>query len=1185
MILTSIGITGFKSFPEKTEITLSPGITVVVGPNGCGKSNLVDAIRWVLGEQSVKLMRGNRMEELIFSGTANRNALNYASVTLHFEEVNAVLPVEYQAVSVSRRIYRSGEGEYYLNKKPCRLKDINELFLDTGIGTETYSLIGQGRVEQLINARPEEHRELFEEAAKIHKYKQRKKEARGRLEEMYRNLLRVDDLLAEFQDQKERLVEEVARARQVKKLREELKSVERALITRQWARNQEALEKIEGERERLQEKSLEKTLLLETLVEKLETSQDREKALNEQLERVRDHFQQQKEALEALQGRVQLVRQKIQYDEEKIAYKGESLLEVQGRINGLEETVRKNKAELQAVQGEQKELGKKAALLSEQLRGLQHGNNMALLETARDELSACSQKKAALEQRIEDDERRDVEMQQQRTALEKLLQQKEEKLQEWKGREQELLAEKRQLDLEKVRLDQQAERLAGEAQAKEEALRKKKQLLLGLNRDLEKKKSRSRYLKESEEDFSYFSYGVKSVMQWASKDPGLQGIYGPFIQLIQVLPQYEKALEVALGASMQFIVVSDDEQARQAIEYLKSRQAGKATFLPLNMLRISRKELPSRSLEGLIDRASQLVEAPALYKKAVDYLLGGTLVAQDLGAALKMARQLPAGWRIVTLDGEMITPGGAISGGSTPRSGGDSFLARKRERTTLETEIGKLTEREKTELQELGRLERQLQEGQEKQNALQRKQVETAASLDKKVDELERTAVDLQKGAAEAAAAKLENDELLARCKQLDRQRLARSEELQDTLNRARELQGKIAELGRQVQLEEKRQKEIQEERVEIRVRFSACQEKESALQNILATHREEKERLQELAAALQGEKDRLKAELAGNRKEERTLLDRLEKDKEQNLALETELQKLQEAARAGRMAAAEQETQLEKERRTLERLQKRLQNLQVESVRHKEAGRYLGEQLLEKYQLDTNSISPADFADGETEEGRLQEKQRLESELADLGETDLGVIDEFEKLQQRTHFLEEQKKDLLEGEKGVRSVLSELDRHMEKRFTEALQAIEVHFKDVFQKLFGGGQALLKLTDPENVLEAGIEIVAQPPGKKLQNISLLSGGEKALTAIALLFALLRYNPVPFCVLDEIDSSLDENNLTRFLHYLKEYAGNTQFVVITHKRRTMEEADVLYGITMEEHGISKVISLNLSQKAG
>ncbi len=1183
MLLKRIDIMGFKSFPEKTEIKLSPGITVIIGPNGCGKSNLVDSIRWVLGEQSVKLMRGNKMEELIFSGTATRKPLNFADVSVVFEEVDKFLPVEYQEISVSRRMYRSGEGEYHLNKKPCRLKDINELFLDTGIGMETYSLIGQGRVEQLINARPEEHRELFEEAAKIHKYKQRKKEARGKLDEMHRNLIRVDDLLAEYQGQTEHLSEEADRAREYKQLQDQCKFLDKQILLKQWAENKAAYDKMEAEVNRINHTLQEKSAAIHQLTEKMKQSELQELDALNQLEEAKRHYQEQKETLDSLQNQVYLARQQIKYNMEKITYKEESYQEVQGRINGLNETIQNNQQDLNTVQEEQKQLGEQASKLTERLNNMQRGQSLAQVESLRESLAGENQKMAVLQQKLQDYEQRLEEIQQQKQETEKLIHAQEQVAKELAEKKGQSLEQLQKLEQDKFELQTRQEQLESQWNKNNAVLSKKRELLRNLGREIEKKKGRFRFLKESEEGFSFFSDGVKAVMQWASSNSLQEGIYGPFIQLIQVSPQYEKAIEVALGASTQFIVVADEGYARRAIEHLKMKQAGKATFLPLDMLKVSRREIPSRSMEGLVDRASQLVQTASQYKKAVDYLLGGTLIAKNLECAVNMAKGL-SGWRVVTLDGEMITPGGAISGGVSSRQSA-GFLASKRERQNLEQELNKLDQREKNELKQVQELEGSIKEVESSLNIVKQEIADLAGKENNIHYNLEHLEADLKRETEAVDAARKDKENLEQRWDHLVKEKAAREEELAACDSSIDSFKEQIKELNQKVKREDEEYKKTEEERVEVRVRFSAFQEKESSLQDMLQKQKQEKERLAELSNSLKQEKRGLEEELEKNQTREQSLLHQLEQEKEKSATLETKVEGLEQSAKKQKLEKEEAQSLLEKEKRSLERFQKRSQSLEIEIVRYREAIRYLTEQLLEKYRVDPrkdlSQKQEAEISRAELE----KEKQKLENEMDAMGEVDLSVIEEYEKLQQRIHFLTEQRKDLVEGEKGVKSVLNELDQYMEKQFMEALQAIERNFKEIFKKLFGGGQAMLKLTDPDNVLESGIEIVAQPPGKKLQTISLLSGGEKALTAIGLLFAILQYKPVPFCVLDEIDSSLDENNLNSFLQFLKDYSNETQFVVITHRRRTMEEADVLYGVTMEEQGISKIVSINLSQKAG
>jgi chromosome segregation protein len=1185
MYLKSLDITGFKSFPEKTQLKFSSGITAAVGPNGCGKSNLVDAIRWALGEQSAKLLRGSKMDDLIFNGTARRKALNFAEVSLTFDRADKYLPLDYQEIVITRRMYRSGEGEYYLNKTPCRLRDITELFLDTGIGKETYSLIGQGRVEQLINARPEEHRELFEEAAEIHKYKQRKKEARARLEEMNKNLLRVEDILAELKNQSLPLSEAAALAREYRDLSHNLKEIEKTILAKRWWDNNRLLQKINDELGKIYVTLQEKKGSLEALRNRISAIEQQENLKLAEINEVKELYQEQKEKLEKLQGQLNLIQEQKKYSGEKTLIKEEACKEVLGRISGLEETCRKNEAELKSVLLEQEQLGDKASGLKAALEELQKKTSLTALDELRQQKAEKNLQKAALGQFLESTRLRSQELWGRINEFEEREKSKNGDLDSLQKIENEAVASLQRLKWDRLDKNKEYELLEQRRNDFYGQRKMRKDELGRLEREWQKKSTRLKYLKESEDDLSLYTSGVRAVMNDYAKDPSEKGIFGPVANLINVPPEFEKALEVALGAKIQFIVTSDDLSARRAIEFLKEKKAGRATFLPLNLLKpAARREFSPPEPEDIYGVASRLVETPARFKKAVEYLLGGVLVAKNLEAALKLARSNKAGWRIVTLEGEMLTPGGAISGGyqSEERSG---FLQRKRELRNLETEIMEIEKLNKQKSVELEIIENSITELEK-----------SFAELDLQGRKLEEEKIKVQNDLTRIGAEKgrireeithltLEKSRLHEKHRELAEQ-VASIEEDYKLLDESLEAVNiEMENLSRQVKVDEERYKSLEKELVEVRVRFSALQEKESSLQGILLKQVQEKERLDEIAAGLFKEKDKLKEELKDLEAAEDKAANTLEKERGKIQELEKFQEQLNKDLNHCKQVKEELFSEVEREQKILERYERRRQNVNIELIKLQEAGKYLEESLLEKFKVNPEKDISFDFLTGKSEEALLKDREILEEKILSLGEVDAGAIEEYERLQNRISFLEGQREDLLNGERGVKKVLEELDQHMEKKFLQALQAIEKNFLEIFAQLFGGGQAFLKLTDPDNVLESGIEIIAQPPGKKLQNISLLSGGEKALTAIALLFAVLQYKPVPFCVLDEIDSSLDDSNLSRYIRFLKRYAAGTQFIVITHRRKTMEEADVLYGITMEEQGISKVVSLNLNQKAG
>ncbi len=1186
MYLKKLEIAGFKSFPEKVEFTFSPGIAAAVGPNGCGKSNLLDAVRWVLGSQSARLLRGAQMDELIFAGTAKRRPMNYAEVSIILAGAGGELPIDYDEVKITRRMYRSGEGEYYINKNPCRLRDIVDLFLDTGIGTETYSLIGQGRVEQLINARPEDHRELFEEAARIHKYRRRKKETLHKLEEASQNLMRVEDLRQELQNQQEPLGEAASVAKCYRALCDRLHVVEEKIMVRQWTDNNNRRQKIEGEQQRINELLQEQEEQRKTLKSALDENNRQEQLEKEKMAGEQCRQQDIEKAVQQLESRLAVVREQKKFSREKRQLKGNALKEVWERISGLEKTLEQNSLELEKLDQEQKEQGKQAGALKDKLKQLQDKQELLNLESLRRQAAQSNSRLTSVKQALEDKKKRRVEikegMEDLNTRLHKLLEEQEQVA----LREKEIATRQERLNWEQEQWSREQSHLVKGLHDLGKKLENVRSELRAMEQEQDKRVNRARHLRESEENLSYYAGGVKAVMKAQDVQKTLSGIHGPVANLITVPPNFEKAVEVALGGAMQHIVTDDDVAARLAINMLKKERAGRATFLPLNLLRTApRREVPAEAGRGLLGVAARLVEVPERFRKALDHLLGGVLVTEDLETALNIARSNKSGWKLVTLDGEVINPGGSISGGYQPRES-SGILQRRREMEALERDIvaGK---------KNIGSKQTAVAEIKKEHEQVGQK----IAAGEQAGRELEKHRLQLQ-GEGESLARELklfaaERQRLEQELDKWQKRFSALAEETEKDQQEELFLEAELAilrdqeeKLGEQVRQSEAALRTTENELVELRVRFSAIQEKESSLQGQRQRNLQEKNGLQNLAAELVKEKEKLHAEsecLAG---EENELIEQLaeagaelKRCKNRLLSLAGKVDSL--SRKRGELAG-----ELEKAENGVEKFGRRSQQIELEQVKLAEARRYLEEQSREKCDLDPvkDMVVIEEILKAAEPLGELAtQREQLGGEIAAMGTVNTAVIGEYERLQERINFLQEQRQDLLEGEKGIKKVLAELDYYMKEQFLETIGIVQQYFNEVFIKLFGGGQALLQLTDQENVLESGIEIVAQPPGKNLKNISLLSGGEKALTVIALLFALLRYRPVPFCILDEIDSSLDDSNAARFINTLKGFAGDTQFILITHRRQTMEEADILYGITMEEEGVSKVISLDLKEK--
>ncbi|HHU75998.1 MAG TPA: chromosome segregation protein SMC [Firmicutes bacterium] len=1182
MRLKSMEITGFKSFPEREKLRFPRGITAIVGPNGCGKSNLADAIRWVLGEQSAKSMRGAKMEELMFSGTAQRRALNFAEVSLTLDNAEGRLPLEYHEVVITRRMYRSGEGEYYLNKTPCRLRDIHELFWDTGIGTETYSFVGQGRVEQIINARPEDRRELFEEAAEIYKYKQQKKMASSRLEELKVNMVRLGDLLAELRGRQGSLLDEAKQARVYLDLQAQHQKRERKLFEFRWEKSRKSLARIKDESVRLEDLMQIKKTEWQNISIDLEHLIQDEKDLSLRLEKKQEIVLGLRARIEELNHKKSLVKEQKKFAREKSILKEEASRELRLRLEGLETTIAKNKKELQDVLKEQEAGGQEAARVQERLGVLRKGSHAVSREKLKEQLAGLRSHQAVLEHTARDNKLRLGELGEKIAELEKRREIKGQEIEKLNNEEERI--EGAFARLENEQKDQQKELQWHQKRYRVFSCRldEQKEKLIRSAHEIERKKDRLRLLQENEGELLSYAAGVRAVMNAAAKGSLQQGIYGPVASLIDVGEEFEKAAEVALGASQQFIIVEDDRTARGAIAYLKEKKAGRATFLPLNLLKIPRpREIPKAG-EDLLGIFSKIVVVEDRFKRAIDYLLGGVLVTKDLKTALQVLRQDKRGWRIVTLDGEMVTPGGTISGGLQPGKR-FSFLQRKRELVTLRGEIeylGKCLEGENKLLaddnEKLASLAEELSLLAARRETKEKEIIEMGKLQERCRLASERIADELKDLEKEIASAR-------SRYNLLEEQGKGVFHGLEENRKTWGQIEKELSRTRQQVDQKESEKKKLEEELQEIRIRFSALQERESYLQGILKRQLQEKAGLETLAETLSAEEEKARAKVKELETEESNLARVLGEGK---IDLEREEKILSQISRdhvSLNRAREEQGIKKEKEQRALERAERRYYQANLEKTRLEEESRYLKEHYLEKYGAELLEV-PGPKVNVDEKQLRA-ERDRLAEQMLAFGDINIGAIDECARLDKRIQFLEDQLEDLLQGEKGTRQVMRKLDREMEKRFLETLRTVEKFFLHTFTGLFGGGQAFLKLADPEEVLESGIEIIAQPPGKKLQNISLLSGGEKALTSIALLFSLLQYKPVPFCVLDEIDSSLDESNIERFTDLLERFTDDTQFILITHRRKTMDAADVLYGVTMEEQGVSKILSLNLTKKVG
>ncbi|KAA9004148.1 chromosome segregation protein SMC [Paenibacillus spiritus] len=1184
MFLKRIELAGFKSFADKTEMEFVRGITAVVGPNGSGKSNISDGIRWVLGEQSAKSLRGGKMEDIIFAGSDARKAVNYGEVSLTLDNEDHTLPLDFSEVTVTRRVHRSGESEYQINKQACRLKDITELFMDTGIGREAYSIIGQGRIEEILSTRSEDRRGIFEEASGIVKYKSRRRDAGRKLDETEQNLLRIHDLVSELEDQIGPLREQSEKAARFKELKEQLKRLEISVYVHQIEGIHASWQEGSAKLEVLGREQLELSTVVSAHDAKLESGRAELRKLEEEIERLQEQLLRYSEAYEKSEGYGELLKERRRHLENN----REQLLQALGSVGersedrlreltALETSLAQARGRLETLRGE-------IAAEEERLAGMAGGLSQNREETLKSGLLDLMNRMAQARNEIRYAD-------QQKENLERRMNRSEEESGKWSSRLRELTLErdKRRKLIEELGTELGKLRSAYIAESEKISARHKLQEESGASlRKWEQKRealvSRLETMKEMQDDFDGFMLGVKEVLK-ASRKGQLAGVQGAVAELIAVPEKLELALETALGASQQHIVMDNESVSRQAIAFLKQRQLGRATFLPMDVIRPRQIGASDRQLvegaEGFVGIGAELVGHDPKYAGIVGSLLGNVVIAETLEQANRIAARCQYRYRVVTLEGDVVNAGGSMTGGSQHKKN-SSLLGRKRQLEQLEAEI-KDAEAHVSKLREaLARLRAE----QDKANALMEKLRQDGD--EKRLDE-QRAAGDLKQLEQElrlvteqADSAGAEKSGFEDELKQLAAAREAAASELQ-------RLEAEEKQAHEEIRLAESARKASENEKEELQGKLTGMKVAEGKLDQEIFSLEEQLRRLRQDA----GSQDR---ELRQNR----NLLATMEQDLETNAAeavkqvedLNTFRLRKEEAAskldlsRAARASLTRrletEENETREQRQTLRSVEERLRATEVAVGRLDVELDNILRKLSDEYEL-SYELAKQRYPVPEDVPQAQAEVQRLRRSISALGEVNLGAIEEYQRVHERFTFLSEQKDDLVEAKTTLYQVIREMEEEMSKRFKTTFDAIRREFGTVFSKLFGGGRADLLLLDPDDMLGTGIDIVAQPPGKKLQNLQLLSGGERALTAMALLFAILQVKPVPFCVLDEVEAALDEANVVRFAQYLREFSEQTQFIVVTHRKGTMEEADVLYGVTMEEGGVSKLVSVRLEDE--
>lgn len=1185
MRLKKLILHGFKSFADHVEIAFEDGITGVVGPNGCGKSNIADAVRWVLGEQSAKSLRGAKMEDVIFNGTESRRRLAFCEVTLVFDNADHALAIDFAEVSVTRRVYRSGEAEYKINGAACRLRDIVDLFRDTGIGKDAYSLIGQGRIDEILSAKSEDRRQVFEEAAGIVKYKTRKLDAQKRIQRTQENLNRVEDILSELEDRVEPLKEQSEQAREYLALRDELKVLDLNVFLVRTERYEARIRELKESVQALGESILEANRQLEQRGVERDEAQSRLDELELESSEKREAVQTLIREVEACEGAVQVMRERIAAGEkERDRAQSQKAAAAEGS-EGVRREIERMGAEIEAETAAIEEAAAALALRE------------ADLEKSEAQLSELEEKSETAKQQVIQAMNRlgDVRSQRARlSAMQTALENQLDGMQADREREQSgseslnahVQSAREILDSENARkaeLDSQAAQMQARVQALGEEAGALNDRVTRMQNERQQRDSRLKLLREMQRDYEGYNNSVKQVLLQARRQGAQSGVHGVVADLIHVPARLERAMDMVLGGALQNVVVDRDEDAKRMIEYLRANRFGRATFLPVGSVRgrtLSPQERHVLSMPGCVGLASELVEFDPKYQGVIDNLLGRTVVAEDLTAGIAIQRAGKYQFRLVTLEGDVMHSGGSMTGGSV-QSRATSLLSRSREIEESEHALKKL--------------EQEFEEVREKYAAIEDERALLKKERGELYDELHKQEVVVARAEAHLNAALDEQTSNNQRVERMEAER----ERLRAQLE---EVAGNLSALDEQQQSAETstddRQAEIKrlgDEIFRLRGETEALRDEVGGERVSLAARR------RGLEAAI-ADRDRLSRQAENAEKlmvESETTLAACLAELDKNAALlEQYIGDLN--GKKGALDAARADFDEADGRRT--GVQKQLQELaeQIDALRaglddfsdkhHRselQLARVEGEfkqiqdRIWEDYELTYAGAEPFRQA-----EFKLTESEKriaaIRARIREMGTVNVAALDEYRRTVERVEELTTQRDDLLKAKADLEDIVAELETKMEKQFKSQFALMNENFQRTFVKLFGGGRAELQLSDPKDALNCGIEIVAQPPGKKLQMLSLLSGGERALTAIAILFAILDLKPTPFCILDEIEAALDDANIDTYADYLKSYSRNTQFIVITHRKGTMERCDALYGVVMEEKGVSKTVSVKLNE---
>ncbi|MBR3972389.1 MAG: chromosome segregation protein SMC [Oscillospiraceae bacterium] len=1181
MYLKSLELQGFKSFPDKTLIRFGDDITAIVGPNGSGKSNISDAILWVMGEQSSKTLRGAKMEDVIFGGTQKRSAVGFAEATLTLDNTDRALPYDADEVMVTRRYYRSGDGEYYINRQSARLKDIHEMFMDTGMGREGYSNIGQGRIDEILSLKSADRREIFEEAAGISKYRHRKEETERKLERTEDNLLRIGDKVSELELQLEPLRVQSEKAKKYLELKEELQGVEVAV----WL---DTLEKLSAAAKKAEEDYKSASFVLqqahedlENLYRQAERYGEKLRSKDAELETVRVKVNMLEATHQQLDGQMAVLRGNIDNNSGNLSRIEEEVQGQEDRSGGIMHQVILTRERIVQIEGSLSLKKKELDRLQQQLAAMTasaQGFTRQFLELRGKETSLA----ADIAGRQADIRGLEESLEQSRFRMEQL----EKDLFSGEAREKEaadrLHASRKELRTARETVTAANNTIAGYTLRQSTRSKRRDELqesLRNITTKLDSVTAKARVYRAMERDFDSYNKSVRLVMQEAQRG-SLRNIHGPVSRLLRTDDSYTVAIEIALGAAMQQIVVGNEQDGKAAIAYLKRTGGGRATFLPLST--IQGRPLQENGLEscrGFVGIASMLVTSQPQYRGIVENLLGRTVIAQDMDAAIAMANKYRNRFRIVTLDGQVMNSGGSMTGGSVNKEAG--ILSRANELEKLAAQEKDLQQKKLTTEAELQEAQRQLDQV-EFEIGTAREQLREAEDQVLRLDGVVKQHEILLSAIEEAEESAEKELEALESRTQSDKQRFAAQQAKIQVYSE------QLADTRQQLALLEGSQTEATEATAKITDRITQLKTEEAALDAECTTAKAHIADLRNLQSAMEGDREK-KLLLMDTIREESA---RLEKEIEEFAAKQLEndaeadkMRSLLQKIMTERAEAEAYKTRSEREAQeknkdilTMERACAMLEQKKITTSMEEK-------QIIDKL-WDSYGLTPGTAGDhrGQIESVAAGNRRaaELKRKISALGTPNLGAIEEYARVNERYTYLSSQRDDVLNSKRELESIIRDITKEMTSIFVEEFAKIDKYFGEVFEDMFGGGRGQLILEDPENPLTCGIEIRVQPPGKQVKTITLLSGGEKAFVAIALYFAILKVRPTPFCMVDEIDAALDDRNVERFANYLHNLSKKTQFIVITHRRGTMEASDVLYGVTMQEQGVSTLLRLDLNQ---